>query len=1148
MKEKIKSLFIELHPWQIVLFSMMGAVIVTNLITTLISLWFWHEIQLSLIVLGTINALFVPLIILPIILRMLRKTIKLEEQNQTNKKTISQLEEQRRIEESAQQRASEISLLYQLGILLASGKDLHETLLTLQREILKLIQADLFFVAIYDENTDIAHYPIFFESGKPEKHASRHLGKSPGLTGPVVYKRETLYLMNFRTKESLSKYVPADDNDLTLHSFLGIPLMVNEKVIGVLSVQSKKIDAYSRDQIQLMEHIAVQAALAIDKARLFDQFQEELEERKCIEAGLHQREAILEAITFAAEKLLKMSEWRVNINAILEHLGKTINATHAYLFEHQVGTDQVEYSLLKYEWTAPDYPSDFDNPYYQTPTPIRSDESSTDYSLRQGQIFMGNRSTFPPFEKERLLNLGVKAMVEVPLFVDGKWWGTFGFDDLENEREWSNAEVDALKIAAGILSAAIQRQKADAAGLESERIYRQAIEAADAVPYYLNYESKRFLFMGEGIREMTGYGPEEMNPQVWSNITEETVMLGEAEGISMSEAIQLVRQGKIKAWKSDQKIKTRDGQIRWVADRSVEIFEDKNISIGSIGILQDITERKLVEASLRKRESILEAVTFSAEQFLKAPNWRGKIDAVLERLGREFNASHAYLFEKHPGKNGILLNSLRYEWTAPGQKQDIDNPIYQNAPMHEKENERYYHILDSGEPFVGSASFHTEAERTQLLPTGIKALLEMRIVVNGKQWGTLGFDDMVNEREWDVMEVDVIKVAANVLGAAIKRQMDEEALKKELMERERAEQALRYSEEKFSKAFHTTQVMMTIEDEKNIFIDVNRAFLDAFSVDRKDVVGHSSSELNIFYDPADTYVLRQALQERDFLKDFELRFRRNSSEMGIALLSSEKFHVDDAEYTLTSALDITERKQAEAEREKLIDELEAKNEELERFAYTVSHDLKSPLVTINGFLGYLERDAASGNMERLKKDTYRIQDAVKKMQRLLNELLELSRIGRMMNAFESFSAEELVNEALDILHGRFEERKVTVQIQPNLPAMYGDRQRLLEVLQNLLDNAAKYMGNQTDPHIEIGYLGDEKGKQIFYVRDNGIGIAPEYHELVFGLFNKLDSKSEGTGVGLALVKRIIEVHGGRIWLESEVGKSSTFFFTLARGD
>jgi signal transduction histidine kinase len=141
---------------------------------------------------------------------------------------------------------------------------------------------------------------------------------------------------------------------------------------------------------------------------------------------------------------------------------------------------------------------------------------------------------------------------------------------------------------------------------------------------------------------------------------------------------------------------------------------------------------------------------------------------------------------------------------------------------------------------------------------------------------------------------------------------------------------------------------------------------------------------------------------------------------------------------------------------------------------------------------------------------------------------------------------DLVKEAVEIVHGRLEARGITLQTQPNLPLVNVDKPRLIEVLQNLIDNAAKYMGaQQTNPKIEIGTLAsDTPGTQTFFVRDNGMGIAPEYHERIFGLFDKLDAASEGTGIGLALVKRIIEFHGGRIWVESAVGQGSTFYFTL----
>ncbi len=243
--------------------------------------------------------------------------------------------------------------------------------------------------------------------------------------------------------------------------------------------------------------------------------------------------------------------------------------------------------------------------------------------------------------------------------------------------------------------------------------------------------------------------------------------------------------------------------------------------------------------------------------------------------------------------------------------------------------------------------------------------------------------------------------------------------------------------------------------------------------------------------------------------------------------------------------DITERKQVEEEREALIHELENKNAELERFTYTVSHDLKSPLVTITGFLGFLEKDAISGNIEGVKSSVNRIAGAAKKMQSLLSDLLELSRIGRLMNPPEDIPFSDIVHEAVDQVRGRLDDIDAIVEIQRDFPIVHGDRIRLVEVVQNLLENSIKYSTPSVRLRIEIGMdEPNEKKFPVFYVRDNGVGIEPQFHERIFGLFNKLDTQSEGTGIGLSLVKRIIEVHNGRIWVESEKGKGATFYFSL----
>lgn len=258
-----------------------------------------------------------------------------------------------------------------------------------------------------------------------------------------------------------------------------------------------------------------------------------------------------------------------------------------------------------------------------------------------------------------------------------------------------------------------------------------------------------------------------------------------------------------------------------------------------------------------------------------------------------------------------------------------------------------------------------------------------------------------------------------------------------------------------------------------------------------------------------------------------------------------------ADTVLAIVRDISLQKWILGEREKLIGELEVKNAELERFSYTASHDLKSPLITIKGFLGFLREDAKRGNQKRLEADIQRISDAADKMQMLLNDLLELSRIGHSVSQLESVDVNEVIAEALELLHGRISDSPVPilVNVAEDLPQVYGDRVRLLEVWQNLIDNAAKFMGSQPDPQIEIGQAGSDKaGLPIFFVRDNGIGIDPKFRDRIFGLFDKLDPRSEGTGIGLALIKRVIEFHGGKIWVESEPGKGATFYFTLPQQD
>ncbi len=239
-----------------------------------------------------------------------------------------------------------------------------------------------------------------------------------------------------------------------------------------------------------------------------------------------------------------------------------------------------------------------------------------------------------------------------------------------------------------------------------------------------------------------------------------------------------------------------------------------------------------------------------------------------------------------------------------------------------------------------------------------------------------------------------------------------------------------------------------------------------------------------------------------------------------------------------------------AERDQRIAELEARNAELEGYSYTVTHDLKAPLVTIKGFISFLRRDVRVGDQERTEHDLERISYAADRMQCLLDDLLELGRVGRVGGKPQKVAFAELASEALERLAGPIEKCQGKVLIAPSLPEVYGDRSLFVDAIEKLVDNAVKHADEGAAPCIEIGARqGPEcppmaETAPVFFVRDNGPGIHPRFHDKVFQLFERLDPEaSEGTGVGLTLVKRIIELHGGKIWVES-AGPGTTLCFTL----
>jgi PAS domain S-box-containing protein len=1075
--------------------------------------------------------------------------------------------------EQAQLRANQLTMVNSISGAISNLQSLESILQLIFEQVKNHIDLDVFYIALYDEKLQTISFPILYDGGTFWDEPTRELRQTTSIA--QVIETGHRLLLNRSPEEvevaRISHNRIGDPRRIAV-SIIIIPLQAGNRTIGAFSVQSYDAQAYDQEQLAMLTALAHQVTVAIENARLY----EETNKRT-------QRLSILNEIGRAISELRNLPELlEVIYEQVREKLAGDVFYVGLYHPEDNTVTYPITYdSGIRYDSgrdpvSKRSYLRRFlngENAILITRTPeeliiqpreggmigdtSRKSASLLIAPLKIGEHVIGTISTqsytLNAYKEDDLdLLVGIATQVSIAI---------------ENSRLYTAAQQEIA-----------ERQKAEEQLRVAEAKYRELVESVPAVIYSAETGTQgRWFYVGPQIESLLGFTSQEWlaNPHFWY----QQIHPDDREHAIHSEA-EAIRQG-IKV-DTDYRMYTRDGKLLWIHDESLNVSISDNQQYVVQGILTDITLRKLAELHLKESEekyhSLFTMTERQARELALLSDVQNamarKLDlselmqTVVEAIAKSFGYTFVSLYELD-GKVLRLKHQVGY-----ALENVIDTIASQEGVVGR--------VIHSGQAIL-IEDVTTQSEFLRADPN-IRSEVCVPLFNGDEIFGVLNVE---SSQEYQLTEADlrVINILSEQINIAIRRAS---------LYADRAESLRReHHINEFAHAISGTLDLPAIL-EKVARLSVELTGADTANVC---IISEDGSEmLNIYdyseaikpvvvlprgkgltwyiYDTGEPIIVEEYSEHPIALPEWAASglhafmgfpLSVGPKRVGVLTLYNRTSHkkFTQRDFVLIEAIarevavaiqnarlfealqkELQERKRVELERERVLKDLESKNAELERFTYTVSHDLKSPLVTIAGFMGFLEEDLKKGDQNRQQLAISRIYEAVKKMRRLLDELLELSRIGRLANPSVEVSLRDLAREAVELTQGQLMARQVKVEIESDLPVAQVDRVRMVEVLQNLIVNAVKFMGNQERPLIEIGSTKADS-QNIFFVRDNGMGIAPEYHQKVFGLFDKLNPTSDGTGIGLALVKRIVEVHGGKIWVESELGKGATFFFTLA---
>lgn len=917
-----------------------------------------------------------------------------------------------------ERRLTELSVFNEISRALGSTLQLDELLKVIYNQITRIMGGDTFYLALYDEDKNVLEFPLYIVEGATTHMPSRPFGN--GLTEYIIQLREPVQfgedMLEVERKLGIESVRHGEDD--YPQSWLGVPMISHDKVIGVISIQSKRPGTYDEDHKRFLVSIANQAASAVANARAYGELERRIGELSAFnEVGR------------ALGSTLKLEE---HLKIIYEQASRVMPADHFYVAlyhpEDDEGGADIEFVFdVQDAKMIPAHTRPFGN-------------GLTEYIIRSKEPLLIQRNL-----RERITELGLDVLVRgspakswlgVPLIVRNTVIGVMAAQSVDKEEAYDKGHQAFLVSLASQASGAI----------DNARAYRE-LENGLTELSVLN-EISRTVNATLDIEELYHVVHEQIRRLFRADNFYIALYNTQADEISFPYVLE-----------DGKQVKSNEGE--WAPRRAGHGMTEYVIRSAKPQLVQGDSQVELAKKGVNH-------IGKSSNSWIGAPMIaRNEVVGVM--AAQSFSSDLRYN-RKHTRLLQLVANQVA--------------PAVENARAYLELEHRFTEISVINEIARAIGSTLDVEELYRVIHEQLKRL------VNAENFYIALYDSHRDEVTFPYafQDGELQKWTSRRAGTGMTEHViraGKPQLFKEDSEKEASERGVDHIGKPSS------------------------SWLGVPMIIRSQVIGVMTIQS---FDPRITY--------------------------------SEK-HVSLMQMVANQSAQAIENARAYAVLEQRVAErtaaLQKSNESLEDFVYTVSHDLKAPLRAILGFSQFLEEDFGSSLPDEGKMYVGRMSQSAKRMEHLIDDLLEFSRVGRIKDPYEETDTDELLNEILSsIAPGK----NVSIRIEGPMPRIICERVRIGQVFSNLVTNAIKY-NDKEKPEIVIGF--EERDDEVeFFVADNGPGIEERHFEKIFKIFQRLSSDEGGTGIGLALVKKIVEDHQGKVWVESTVGQGTTFRFIIPK--